>query len=82
MMLNPSPRIDHEVAEERRQQARLRAIAERAEALALANADAPDVIAQQLAADSELKFWKGLGNGLALSFAFYAVVFAAWWAVS
>lgn len=77
-----APQIDQEASEQRLQRARLRAIAERAEALALANADAHDVIAQELAADSDLKFWKGLGNGLALSFAFYALVFAAWWAVS
>ena len=77
-----APQIDQEAAEQRLQRARLRAIAERAEALALANADASDVIAEKLAADSDLKFWKGLGNGLALSLAFYAVAFAAWWALS
>ncbi len=82
MMLIIAPQIDQEAAEQRLQQARLRAIAERAEALALANAGAADVVNETLTGEDDLRFFKGLGNGFVLSFAFYAVVFAAWWAVS
>ncbi len=81
-MPNPSPRIDAEVSDQRRQHARLRAIAERAEALALANAQAPDLIDETLSADAELRFFKGIGNGLALSLLLYAIALTVWWAVS
>lgn len=77
-----APQIDQEAAEQRLQRARLRAIAERAEALALANAQAPDLIDETLSADAELRFFKGIGNGLALSLLLYAIALTLWWAVS
>nr|NIP14983.1 hypothetical protein [Pseudomonadales bacterium]NIX08272.1 hypothetical protein [Pseudomonadales bacterium] len=49
---------------------------------ALANAQAPDLIDETLSADAELRFFKGIGNGLALSLLLYAIALTLWWAVS